>query len=379
MTPTRAIRTGVVLGMVILASAPLWGATVITKSQQTFVGTIVEETAEAITLQTASGKVTIPKLAIAAIQRDTKPQQEKPKIVPAKILPAKAPEAFQEAKAAISASEWVKAGSLLAGLLRLPPAVFPQENRLAATAALATCYVQIKDLEGAAKVFKQRAALVVSESDKKRLLATAEALQEAQTPLGVDPAWQFVQSYDDAIAAAMKWKADQLLAKAKEIGEKAQGLNNWLTMKRVADKALAQLAEADLYSPGFSVLHKEEVLAALADNAIAGAEKAVKICTEERKFNVTPYYINSAASLQHARLYNEYAVRYLERRKAAEDALKNLERLAQEYEVPPLYQKRTEKIKALLAQLDELRYHEMVKGMPRKLRIMPRHLGTQFP
>jgi len=115
-----------------------------------------------------------------------------------------------------------------------------------------------------------------------------------------------------------------------------------------------------------------------ADNVVQAAEKAVTICTEERKFNITPYYKTSAYSVKAALVYNEYVKRYLNRREAAEDGLKNLKRLAGECEVPGLQTKREEKIKALLEQLDQLRYHLRIPGMKQELRIMPRRIGSQF-
>jgi len=378
MTALRCALAGIALAAVLCAPAPASGATIVTKSRQTFVGSIVEETPQAVTIATASGKVTIPVTSILSITRDAAPAKKEKKIVAEKIRPSKAQEAFEKAKGAIAAGDWVKGGSLLAGLLKLPTTVFPHEKRLSATAALATCHLQIQDTEGAAKVFKRRAALVASESDKKRLLATAEGLEEANTVTGPSKQWQFVQTYDQAIAAGTQWKAEQLLAKAKETGEKAESLNKWTTLNRVATKIMDNLNEAELYVPGFAQAHKEEALSTICENIMQAAEKAVKICTEERKFNISPYYEHSAASIAHARIYNEHVKGYLENRKAAEDALKNLERLAKEFEVADLQSKRQEKITERLTQLEELRYHEMIKGMTRKLRIMPRHLGTQF-
>ena len=375
MSARRRILTGLALSVFLLAPAAR-GARITTKSRQIFTGTIVEETPQEITIQTASGKITVPVTSILHILRDTKPDE--PKIVAEPIKATKAAEAFQDAKTAIGAGNWVKGGCLLAGLLELPPAVFRLEQRLAATAALATCHLQIGDTEGASKVFRLRANLVVSESDKKRLIAAADALEAAETAMGISQEWQFVQTYDQAIEAGTKWKADQLLETAKEVGKDAEGLNKWLTMKRVADKILASLAEADLYMPGFSTEHREAALSTVADNVVQAAEKAVEICTEERKFNITPYYETSASSVKAALLYNEYVTRYLSRREAAEDGLKNLQRLSQECDVPALASKREEKIKALLAALDGLRYHLKIQGMRRELRITLRRIGSQF-
>ncbi|MFO8011912.1 MAG: hypothetical protein R6X20_01270 [Phycisphaerae bacterium] len=376
MRALRRTLSALALCAIVCAPTLVHGARITTKAQQTFVGSIVEETPTQITIATASGKITVPITSIVNIVRDTKPDEKK--IVPEKVKPTKAQEAFQNAKSAIGAGNWVKGGSLLAGLLELPASIFRHEQRLAATAALATCHLQISDTDGAAQVFRRRANLVASESDKKRLLATAEALEAAQTAMGVSQEWQFVQTYDDATAAGTKWKAEQLLETAKGVGEDAEGLNKWTTMKRVGDKIMGYLDEADLFVPGFAEQHREAALSTVADNVVQAAEKAVAICTEERKFNITPYYETSASSVKHALVYNEYVTRYLSRREAAEDALKNLSRLAQEHTVPDLVKKRQEKINALLTQLDELRYHLKIHGMRRQLRITLRRIGSQF-
>ena len=378
MTALRCALVSIALTTMLIAPVPAPGASILTKSRQTFTGKIVEETPQSVTIATASGKVTIPVGSILTLMRDVAPAQEEKKIVAETIRPSKAQEAFENAKGAIASGNWVKGGSLLAGLLKLPTTVFQHENRLAATAALATCHLQIQDTEGAAKVFKRRALLVASESDKKRLLATAEALDEADTVTGPSKKWQFVQTYDQAIAAGTQWKAETLLERAKETGAKAESLNKWTTLNRVTKKILDDLNEAELYVPGFAAAHKEEALSTVADNIMQAAEKAVKICTEERKFNISPYWQGSAATIDHGRMYNDYVKRYLERRKAAEDALKSIQRLATEVGVADLQTKRQEKITERLTELEELRYHEMMKGMTRKLRIMPRHLGTQF-
>jgi len=372
----RILTVWCALGALVLVPAVADGARITTKSHQTFTGTIVEETPTQITIATASGKITVPVTSIQHIVRDTQPHKDK--IVPEKIKPTKAQEAFQNAKTAIGAGNWVKGGSLLAGLLELPPTIFQHQQRLAATAALATCHLQIKDIEGAGRVFRRRASLVTSETDKKRLLATAEALEAAETGMGISQEWQFVQTYDDAISAGTKWKAEELLKTAKEVGEGAESLNKWATMKRVADKILGNLEEADLFAPGFSTEHREAALSTVADNVVQAAEKAVQICTDERKFNVTPYYKTSATSVKHAIRYNEYVNRYLSRRQAAEDAIENLRRLAKEENLPNLANKREEKLNALLAQLDELRYHLKIPGMRTLLRITPRRVGSGF-
>ena len=370
-----ALAAGVCALAVVVAAAP--AATIITSSNQTFIGKIVEETPVHIVIKTESGTVPVPLTTIATIQRD--PDPGAPKIVPAPIQPLQAPQAFEAAKAAVTKGDWARAGSLLAGLLDLPAATFPQENRLAATAALVTCYLQIKDPKGAAKTFTQRANLVAGEGNKQRLLATAEAIENADTMMGFTIDGKAVNSYDEAIAAAMDWKTKQLLAEAKDIGAKATDLNDMNRLESVGKLLIAKLNEADLYSPGFSIANREAALASLADNIILSAKKAVELCTRERVANISRYWKTSAASVKHATVYNNYVTQYLGRREAAENGLKNLKIFAAKFGVPALYANREEKeIAPLLAQLDALQYHLMMAGMPQQMRIALRRIGSQF-
>ncbi|HUU11061.1 MAG TPA: hypothetical protein VM431_11070 [Phycisphaerae bacterium] len=359
-----------------VTAAPAAADTIITSSNQTFEGTITEETPQHVVIKTASGTVTIPRVAIAAITKAA--AASAPKIVPETLKPADAPKAFAEAKAAVTKGDWIKAGSLLAGLLELPPGSFPHENRVAATAALVTCHLQVKDAKGAAKAFTQRASLLVIEGDKRRLLAAAEALEKADTMMGIVIEGKPVQTYDEAINLAMGWKAKQLLDEAKDMGAKATDLNDPKKLDAVGKRILAKLDEADLYSPGFSVAHRKEAMASVADNILVAAQKAIETCTVQRVTNISRYWKTSAAGAQAATRYNNYATQYLGRRQAAEDGLKNLKAWVDTVGAPELYTERAAAIAPLMLQLDELQYHIMLPGMLQRLRIAPRRIGSQF-
>ncbi len=361
--------------LTVLASASSLADTITTKSRQTFTGRILEDTPQQIVIKTESGTVAVPRASIAMIQKDEQP--ETVRIVPEAIRPCDAQKAYENAKAAVAKGNWLKAGNLLSGLMELPPTVFPHENRLAATAALATCHLQIKDPKGAARAFTLRSALVCAEGDKRRLLAAAEALDkiDAATP-GVLIGGQPVASYDEAITAAMTWRATQILADAKDLGVKAVDLNDMAKLDASAKRCLARLDEADLYAPGFSAAHRAEVLAALADNIMEAARKAALQCTQERTANVTRYWRSSTADAKTATIYNAYVTKYLGRRQAAEEGLKNLKTLSTRYDLPQLYADRTKEHAALLTQLAELQYHEAVPGIPPKLLIAQRRVGS---
>ena len=341
-----------------------------TTSGQTFTGKILEETDQSVVIHTMSGKVTVPRAIINTIEKEG--SAEAAKIVAAVVDPAKAPEAFGEAKSAVAADDWLRAGSLLEGLLRLDTTAFPQENRLTASAALVTCYLQIKDAKGAAAALRLRANLVASETDKKRLIAPAEALEASGTSTIGD---KTVGRYEEAIEVGTEWKAQQILALAKQLGAGATGLNSMDRLERSARTALGKLDEADLYVPGFGQAHRTEVLTTLADNIMDGARRAVEICTEDRK-DLSRYWLTSTFGIKNALAWNEKASAYLDRRQAAEDGLKNLKPFGGKYETPDLYKEREQAVTDLLAKLDDLKYHEKREGMKERYRIALRKIGS---
>ncbi len=365
-----ATFAGWLAALVLILAIPTvaWGDRIVTTSGQEFVGTITEETPERVTIRTMSGLVPVPRAAIQTLEKSG--AEAPPKIVPIPIDPAKVEEALQDVREAVTGSNWVQAGSLLEGLLKLDPMVFPLEKRLPATGILATCYLQTDDAEGAVANLERRAAMVTSESDKKRLHGAAEALN-ASTGTTVDG--KPVTSYEELIAAAMLWKAKGVLARAVELAEKATGLDDRQKLVRAIDVAEERLADADLYIPGFSVGHKKKILKAVAKNILDAAHKAVEVCTEERKDYISPYWQTSASSVKHAVSYNEMAGRYLIRRRQAEDGLKNLQALAVEKDMEGLFD--PNQVPPLLKKLEELEYHLPIKGMPRQLRISLRRIG----
>jgi len=376
MKPKRWILAALALAALAAALATAARADrITTTSGQTFTGKILEETAESIVIQTMSGNVTVPRTTINTIEKEG--GAEAVKIVPAVVDPAKAAEAFEEAKSAVAAGDWVRAGNLLEGLLKLDTGSFPQENRLASSAALVTCYLQIKDAKGAAVALRLRANLVALETDKKRLIAPAEALEASGTPTIGD---KTVGRYEEAIEAGTEWKAHQILALAKQLGAGAPGLDDMDRLERSARAALGKLDEADLYVPGFGQAHRTEVLTTLADNIMDAARRAVEICTEERK-DLSRFAKTSVFGVKTAMEWNEKASRYLAIRQTAEDALGNLKPFGDKYETPDLYKEREQAVTDLLAKLDDLKYHEErqggIRGMPEERhRIALRKIGS---
>lgn len=389
----RALRMAIIwvgVAAMALATGAALADRIVTTSGQTFTGKITEENEENIVIETMSGTVTIPRSAIESLDKiDGTGSGE---LRPALIDPERADEAFDEAKEAVADKDWTKAAGLLEGLLALDRKAFPHEKRLVATVGLVNCYLEICDAGGAVRALQRRAGLVASEADKKRLLAAADVLEDAK---GFVIAGKVVKRYDDVMAAAMESKAQQALDLALEAAASATRLDKAHTLKRTARTCFDKLEQADLYMPGFSAEHRTEVLASLRDNVLGGAQRAVKLCTDERKDltrlrqSIIDNFKKEADAAKKAReaakkakkplppespvtltrlhadllAYNQKASAYLARRQAGEDALGNLETLVERFDVPDLCKEHEEEIQNLLEKLNNLQYHE--KGSER--------------
>jgi hypothetical protein len=362
----RAIRSTTALAILTaLLVAGLTATTlaerVKTKSGQTFTGQIVEQDATKVVLKTMSGDMTIPMDTVLSIEKDGAPATTGTSatavapsgITPVPIDPAKAAESLDKAKKALVGGEWIKAGGLLEGLLALDDKSFGADDRMAATGALVTCYLQIKDPMGAAKALSRRAQLATDTNDKRRLTAAAEALRTLNT---VTIGGKAVGRFEDVVGAAMIWKADQVFADAKELNTKAQRLNEPAMLERAAVASVKKLSEADVYVPGYSSSHKAEVLGVLVQCILDGATAAVEYCTKERPV-LTQARGAAGVTPETAKEWNGRAGPYLSKRQAAEDALKNLKAFTTKYEMAALYNSSTAQIAELTKQLTEYQYY----------------------
>jgi len=359
-----------VAAVVLATTGPAVADTVATTSGQVFAGKVLEETPEKVVIKTESGTVTVPRAAIASVTKAEAAPQE---IVPAVIKPAEADKAFEDAKAAFTRKEWVRAGSLLEGLLQLSVTAFPNESRLAATVPLVNCYLAVRDARGASKTFRRRADLVSVESDRRRLLATAEALEKVG---GLVIGDKTAGTCEEAIEASMAWKAAQLVVDAKDVAAKATSLNEMDKLEAAANRCIERLKEADLYVPGFAAGHRKEVLAALADNIVKAGRTAVRACTEERQ-SLGRLNRTAAPDVNSAMDWNNRASRYMAVRQAAEHGLKNLKVLADKVPMTEVYAEREKECAELLAKLEELRFLEQMPGQEKTL-IDLRQIGAPY-
>ncbi len=358
-----AVVTAMAFAALALIPASVWADTVTMKSGETFTGAIVGQTDEAVVLKTISGKMTIPMRNVKTVARDgdagdakpgtEAPDKPPPKIVAIEVVPAKADEAFKQARSALVGGQWVEAGGLLEGLLRLDLKHFPREKRLAATGALITCYLQIKDARGAATAIGRRASLAEAENDRRRLVGAADMLRErGSTKVGE----KHLGRFEEVMEAAMPWQAEQCLATARKVAREASGLNDRGRLNDAAEKALAQLAKANVYVPGFSEKHREAVLAALVTNVLDGAREVIAYCETVRP-ELAKRRLSSVVSKPAALAWNKVARGYLGRRQAGADALNLLPTFTARHKVPALYTRHEKEVKKLLAELDEYQYY----------------------
>jgi hypothetical protein len=300
--------------------------------------------------------MTIPRDSVKSVEKaseEAKPAAAPPQVVAVPVDPAKAAQAFQSAKAAVVAGEWAKAAGLLEGLLALDERSLSADDRLGATGALVTCYLQIKDAQGAARSLSRRAALVPDANDKRRLLAAAEVLRTAGT---VEFDGKALTRYDEVVEAAMTWKARDCLKSAIDLAAKAKNLNEAAQLERAAAGALKKLSEADVFVPGFSAAHRKEPLTAIVNNILTAARQTVDYCDKERP-ELTRTAYSSVSSKAAAKAWNDRATPYLGRRQAAEEALKNLPTFTSKFEIADVYKANEDAIKDLLAKLDDFQYY----------------------
>ena len=362
-------------GLVLALAAPALADRVVTKTGETYTGTIIEENAKEVVLKSISGKTVIPRNIIEKIEKSgakptpkpgDKPQTgdkpktgdepPPPKIEPVKVDPGKAADALKRARSALVAGDWVKAGGWLEGLLALDQDTFKYDDRVRATGALITCYLQIKDAMGAAKAIARRAQLARDLNDKRRLLGAAEALRTLRS---VEVGGKTLSRFEEVLEAAMPWKAGHCLELAKQHAKNATRLNERAQLDKAADQALKALREANIYQPGYSAEHEQEVIAVLIDNLLEGGRAAIAHCEKVRpQLTQTRNLLSKPAASR----WNAIARVYLSKRAIAEKALKSLKSFTIKYKASDLYTQNEADITQLLGELDDYQYYP--KGTP---------------
>ena len=381
--PSAALP-GLAATVLLMLTATAMADRVITKAGETFNGTVVEETAEKVVLKTLSGTVTIDREQVKSIEKgsaETKAPAVVPQVVVAQVDPTKAAQALKDAKSALAAGEWVKAAGLMEGLLLLDDRTLAAEDRVGVTGALITCYLQMKDAQGAARSLLRRAALATDPLDRKRLVAAADVLKASgATEIG----GKAITRFEEVIAAAMPYRAQDYLKEANDLAAKAQRLNDMTQLDKAATVALKRLQEADSFVPGFSAAHRKEPLTTIVNNIMEATRRTVEFCDKERQTLATMATSGSALSVQAAKAWNDRAKPYMARREAAEAALKNIQTFAQKNDAAELYTTNEKEIAGLLKKLDDLQYYpegtilpysSYYGGTPTRVKMQLRRIG----
>jgi hypothetical protein len=367
---TRFAVAAAVLAVAVLASVAQ-ADRIVTYSGRALVGKIIAEEPDKVVIKTDTDTVTVPRVTIKSLEKGAvdKPAPDKgtadtgpaPKAAPAAektqaIVPVDVDaqdleKARAAAKTAVAAGDWAKAGGYLEGITKLDTSILPMEERLAALAALATCYLQCKDAAGASRTFARRAGSVTDANEKKRMVATSEMLKASAsvTVLG-----RTLGRYDEAIEEGLIWKAEQCVAQAKQAASKATELNVRDKLEKAATACQAKLREGDGYVPGTFDKNRESVLAFLVQNIMDAAKQFVDSGAETRR-ELSRTRLESIASRDKAQAWNNVAAPYLAKRKGAEEALKGLEGFTEKFEIPSLYQ--ADAVRKLLVQLDDMAYY----------------------
>jgi len=337
---------------------------VITKKGATFVGTVVtREEGRLVIRTTGGGQVTVAVDDIRTIEKtDEQAPTSADRIVPASIKPSKAKSAFQEAGKALAAKKWKEAGEQYAGVLALRPAALEPPQLIEAAEGLVLCHLQLGDTAGAAVALRRRAGLTRNGDERKRILATIDALQGTASDNMAGR--KSPTAFAPLVQAAARWKAEQLIQEARRNAAATTLVSVRGRLERQARLCEDTLREADFFEPGSHSRNRDAVLRVLADKVIQIARKTVDGCEKERTWLDSNRW-QSWSAKNHVQSWTGRVMGYLSARQQAEDAIGNLLTTAA---LKGLYNEG--EAKKLLKRLDGLRYYP-----GGKLKILPRKTG----
>ena len=316
-----------------------------------FVGTLISEDGEKISLQTRSGAVEIPRSLVKRIDRPNEDRRPASERIAAQEVPA-----GQEVEFLLKADEAYKAGdfqtvvAISKGLQPRIAALNPSQ-REANFKLAAGAYFELKDWRATAVSLRFAARALESDIDRQRLDAIAEAIEAANMP---DVGGQTVENIEQLKAAAMKWKAEQCLKQACDYMINQKELHRQEALEKALDVARQTLGRAEAFVPGFSIERWNDVLKASAGYMLAAVERAIPRLEEDRN-ELVRTYMGAVASVRHAATRNELVISYLSRRSAASGTLSNLEWMEKNSETKELYEK--DKATALGKQVEDFRFY----------------------
>ncbi len=330
---------------------------IVTRTGTTFTGRIVRQDPFKVVIETEDGRrVTVTRENIESLREGEDTGSDRPvPIVAAPVFAERADEALAEALAAYKDGQWRQAGALFEGLLGLPDEDFDRTRKLGCAKAAAVCHLRNIDPAGAARNFVRAAGFSNNVAAKPRMVATAEALRQADGPRIDDTV---VKGWDDALEAGAKWKADQILQEARIVGLRCRLLYKMERCEKSLEGIRRKLQEADAYVPGYSRRHLVEAFAGLTENIVAAGRKTVQWAGSERAW-LTEHRMISMAGRQRAEAFNKRLKLYDERRRAALDALQNLSALSTRHGLGSTFSESDRS--NLVATLEDYQYYEGTK------------------
>ncbi len=317
-----------------------------------FVGRLISEDDDKLTLQTRSGEIDIPRRIISRIDRakeDRRPASER--IAATEVPPGQEAEFLQKAGEAFKANEHETVVSICKGL-RARSSDLEAEQRETMHKLASASYFTLKDWRATALHMRFASKTVESDIDRQRLEAIAEAVEASNMP---DVGGKAVATFDELKQVAMKWKADQIVKQSIDYMLGQRDLHRQESLAKALEVAKQTLAGVEVYVPGYSLEQWPQVVKATADFMLTAVERAVPRMEDEREELVRTYVV-AIGSPRHAASRNELVIAYLTKRIASASTLENLTWLEETHEdVPELYNKET--AGNLAKKVEELRFY----------------------
>lgn len=334
--------------------------TVRTKAGVVFEGKITKEDGDKVTIETTSGPVTIPRAVIQQIRKggiDYRAASEK--IGGLEIPEGEELAYFEKAQAALKAGKHQEAAALGQALIDLDRGgIFSREQRVDLGKLTAEAFFELSDWPAAAEAMTYASRGAEAEVDRDRLLAVSEALQRNDAPaIGGRTASNFTQ----AIAASMRWKADQIFDETTEFLLETHDVHIQQRIERALEVGKAKLGRSERYIPGYSIERWPHALKPLVGRMLDAVEKAVELCSDERD-KMIAFYLQRVHGVKYREIWSERIRKYLIVRQQSADCLDNIQFIENNEPLKDAYndgewKSLNERRKKLAEQVEDLKYY----------------------
>jgi len=317
-----------------------------------FRGKIIKQDGEKVVIETKSGQVTIPRTIIKELRLgkvDYRPASEK--IKPVEIPEDQAAGFLKKAEEHFKKGEMQQTAAICEGLIVLGGKALSAEQRESTGKMLAEAYFELKDWPAAARGLRRAAVSISGETDRKRLLAVAEAL-EKHKPGSIGD--QTVERFAQAQQAAMKWKANRVFDAANKFVEEAKEINRRSNVDRALEIAQIRLAKSEIYVPGYSIQRQPELVKTMVGRMISAVRKAKIRCTEQRKGLKRTHVGN--VDRKRAEAWNKQCRAYLDIIEGTRTCLNHIKQLGEKYQIKDLY--KADEHKKLGEEMYKLQYYD---------------------